>query len=441
MIRLFEHYGYKRTGFILKTLDKDNADRISGKLSALKNSGFRKAVKRYSKDVLCLNIDYDIEEQHFHFETSYFVGIDWIIEGHQAVYIQPKMNREETEIDYLSMLFEAMQEPENFNHLDGLLDIDFNKPHIEIEQKIDILSPFLLIQFIQVLRNIVRKGLKKSYYKITENLEAKVKGKILVNKTLKTNILKNKLTKTVCQYQEFGIDYDENKILKKAFSFARRAILSYKGLKESEIQHIINYINPAFENVSDNINTDKLRNFKPNPMYKEYEQGLKLAMLILKRYSYNIQNTELTSKVKTPVFWIDMSKLFELYVFKKLRDIFPKNGDLTYHLKTNRQELDFLLDHTDENGEKLQMVIDAKYKPRYENGNISTDDARQISGYARLKSIYKTLNVDRDKLIDCLVLYSDMSDKLELSKKDLRSTEDKNYQNFYKIGIGLPKMK
>lgn len=88
-----------------------------------------------------------------------------------------------------------------------------------------------------------------------------------------------------------------------------------------------------------------------------------------------------------------MSKLFELYAFKKLREIFPKHGDLIYHLKANRQELDFLLNHTGENSEKIQMVIDAKYKPRYENGNISTDDAR-------MKSIYKTLNVDRDILID-----------------------------------------
>ncbi|MGM5630918.1 restriction endonuclease [Apibacter raozihei] len=439
MIFLFEQYGYKRSGFYLQHIEENEAIKIIQKLSSLKECGFRKTVSRYKQDALCLNIDYDEKEQHFHFETSYFVGVDWIIPNQQAVYVQPKMNKEEIQVDYLSMLFEAMQEPENFNHLEGLLDIDFDKPYIEIEQKIDILSPFLLIQFIQVLKNIVRKGLKKSYFQVTENFEAKVKGKILVHKTLKTNVLKNKLTKTVCQYEKFGINNEENKILKRAFHFAKYAILSYKGIKEEEIQHIINYINPAFENITDDVNLNKLKIFKPNPMYKEYEHGLKLALLILKRYSYNIQNTALIDKVKTPPYWIDMSKLFELYVFKKLRDIFPKQGELTYHLKTNRQELDFLLNHTDVDGNKLQLVIDAKYKPRYENENISTDDARQISGYARLKSIYENLKVDKNKLIDCLVIYSDTSDIYELKKEKLISIEDKNYQNFYKIGIGLPK--
>jgi len=429
MIELFEHHQYniKEKG---KSLRPDQIER----LSVLKQP-FCIPFIQVRGEESCLNIKFNSDKTKFDFETSYFVGVDWIVDK-QAVYVQPKMNNEEIQVDYLSMLFEAMQEPENFNHLDGLLYVDFDKPHIEIKQDIDILSPFLLIQFIQVLRNIVRKGLKKSYYKVTENIEAKVKGKILVDKTLKTNILKNKLTKTVCQYQEFGINNDENKILKKAFCFARNAILSYKGLQEREIQHTINYINPAFENIPDNINIDKVKNFKPNPMYKEYEQGLKLAMLILKRYSYNIQNTEASTNIKTPPFWIDMSKLFELYVFKKLRNIFPKNGELIYHLKTNRQELDFLLNHTSRDGEKIQMVIDAKYKPRYESGNISVDDARQISGYARLKRIYDILKADHNKVIDCLIVYSDTSDNYAIY--DLK--KDDNYQSFYKVGIGLPKV-
>lgn len=433
MIKLFEHHQYN-----IEEKNKSLSSEQIERLSVLEEP-FSRLFKQVRGEKCCLEIKFNSNKTTFNFETSYFVGVDWIVDK-QAVYVQPKMNNKEIQVDYLSMLFEAMQESENFNHLDGLLDVDFDKPHIEIDQELDILSPFLLIQFIQVLRSIVRKGLKKSYYKVTENLEAKVKGKILVNKTLKANILKNKLTKTVCQYQEFGINNDENKILKKAFYFARRAILSYKGFKEREIQHIINYINPAFENVSENINIDKVRTFKPNPIYKEYEQGLKLAILILKRYSYNIQNTELRGKVKTPPFWIDMSKLFELYAFKKLRKIFPKQGELTYHLKTNRQELDFLLNHTDIDGNKFQMVIDAKYKPRYENGNISIDDARQISGYARLKNIYRELKVDKNSLIDCLVIYSDTSDVYDIGP-DLRAIQDRNYQNFYKIGIGLPKVK
>lgn len=433
MIELFEHHQYNE-----KEKDKSLSSKQKQRLSSLEKP-YCRLFKQVRGEKSCIEISFNSDKTKFHFETSYFVGVDWIVDK-QVVYVQPKMNNEEVQVDYLSMLFEAMQEPENFNHLDGLLDIDFDKPHIEIDQYIDILSPFLVTQFIQVLRSIVRKGLKKSYYKVTDNLEAKVKGKILVNKTLKTNVLKNKLTKTACQYEEFGVNNDENKILKKAFCFARHTILSYKGFKQEEILHIVNYISPAFETISDDINIDSIKNFKPNPMFKEYEQGLKLAMLILKRYSYNIQNAESTSKIKTPPFWIDMSKLFELYVFKKLRKVFPKQGELIYHLKMHRQELDFLLNHMAEDGQKLQMIIDAKYKPRYENGNISVDDARQISGYARLKNIYGKLKVDENSLIDCLVIYSDTSNIDDIKKIDIKAREDGNYQNFYKIGIGLPKV-
>lgn len=434
MIKLFEHHQYNKeaASILLTESQKKNL--------SLLDKPYCRLFKQKRGEMSCLNISFDPDRTLFNFETSYFVGVDWIIDNQQAVYVQPKLNKNEIEIDYLSMLFEAMQEPENFDHIEGLLDIDFNKPHIDIEQEIDILSPFLLIQFIQILRSIVRKGLKKSYYRITDNLEAKVKGKVLINATIKENILKNKYTRTICQYEEFGINNDENKILKKAFIFTKRVLLSYKGIKEDDIQHTVSYINPAFEHISDNINIDKLKVYKPNSLYKEYEQGLKLAVLILKRYSYNIQNTEQGSKIKTPPFWIDMSKLFELYVFKKLREIFPKAGELTYHLKTNRQELDFLLNHVDENGDRLQMVIDAKYKPRYENENIYMNDARQISGYARLKRIYKILNVNKNTLIDCLIVYSDTSDNFNLKKESLTLIEDRNYQNFYKVGIGLPQI-
>lgn len=118
-----------------------------------------------------------------------------------------------------------------FNHLEGLLAIDFHAPPVPISQSQDILSPFLIIQYLQLLRTIVRKGLKKSYYTVTENLDSKVKGKIVVLRTVKENLLKGKCTKVVCSYQQFGWDGEENRILKKAYLFAIRAMQRYQGWK------------------------------------------------------------------------------------------------------------------------------------------------------------------------------------------------------------------
>ena len=76
-----------------------------------------------------------------------------------------------------------------------------------------------------------------------------------------------------------------------------------------------------------------------------------------------------------------MSKLFELYVFHHLRKVFTGKHEVRYHVSANYQELDYLL--------KPELwaspyVIDAKYKPRYKNANITKEDAREVAGYARL---------------------------------------------------------
>lgn len=74
-----------------------------------------------------------------------------------------------------------------------------------------------------------------------------------------------------------------------------------------------------------------------------------------------------------------MSKLFELYVFKKIRERFPYEGEVKYHQKYNRHEPDFILNTNC----GLKAIVDAKYKPRYKSGNPSMEDARQLAGYTR----------------------------------------------------------
>lgn len=384
-------------------------------------------------DTIKLN---DTEERKYNLETNYFVGVDWIKNHKKTIYVEPKLNIDDkTEINYLTMLFEAMQEPQNFDHLDGLFEIYFDKPQIAITQRQDILTPFLIVQYLQILKRIVQKGLKKTYYPIVKNLESKVKGKIIVSQSVKANILKNRLTKNICRYDEFGLNGEENKILKKALMFSQRAISSYKIKNEqSNIINLLNYINPAFENVSDDILIEKIKQYKPNPIYKEYDQALKLALLILKRFSYNITETESNDETKlTPPFWIDMAKLFELYVFKKLRDVFPNDNEVIYHKRAYYQEIDFLI-----NADDIQMVVDAKYKPNYENHNIGKDDIRQACGYARLEEIYKTLNKSYSETIDCLIIYSHQSCPINFTKKDLKKQKERGYVNFYKLGISLP---
>ena len=427
MIELSEQYGYKNPKSI------DNIERFA---AALRNQHYSKSIQRGENKAYCFKILHtEGETNQYRFETSYFVGVDWIVENELPICVYPKLDKETEEVNYVKMLFDVLKEPENYHHLDQLCEINFKNPSIAIKQKQDLLTPLLLIQYINILKKIVQKGLKKSYYTVTKNLNAKVKGKILINETIKKNHFNNKMLYNYCQYSEFGSNSIENKVLKKALAFSISAMQNTKGIDISSLNGLVNYIQPAFINVDSEVNIEELKSIKPNKLYKEYEQALKFAKYILKRYGFNISSANSTI-IHTPPFWIDMSKLFELYVFSKLKERFIHHKEVTYHTYFNFLQPDFVINSKDG---MTKMVVDAKYKPQYQDGNVSTEDIRQISGYARLKEIYKFLEIEEDKIIDCLVIYSNQgANRNDFMGDNFNIEEEKQYNRFYKIGIELP---
>ena len=90
------------------------------------------------------------------------------------------------------------------------------------------------------------------------------------------------------------------------------------------------------------------------------------------------------------------------------------------------------------------MVIDAKYRELYQqSGSAGFDikDIRQVSGYARLESVYKSLDKDENESIECLIIYPDQTcQKTTLIGVDLMETEVGTFAKFYKVAIELPKI-
>lgn len=367
---------------------------------------------------------------------SYYIGIDWIVEKEQAIYVEPKLNRESPQTDYLAMLVKALKHPGTSQFTNELFEIKLDSPFIEIDHHQDLITPLIVIQYLSVLQSIVRKGLKKSFYKVENNLTGRIKGKILIGQTIKQNLFKNKTLKTFCQYDEFGYDSYENRLLKKALTFVQRYLpnLKFIGIDEYAL-NILDFVMPAFSSVNNEVDLNNIKQNKPNIFYKEYSEGIRLAKLILKRFGYNINNTQKSGKIKTPPFWIDMSKLFELYVLGLFYERFGSK-ELTYHFETNWQELDFLI-----NTPNNQMVVDAKYRPIYK-AHYHKEDIRQVSGYARMKSVYKALNKPENEIIDCLIIYPDQEHgHVNLKEVNLKEAAIDQFVNFYKVPISLPLIK
>ena len=405
--------------------------------------------------------------------ADYYVGVDWLIPGEKYVHVAPKLNKyvierfselsnkeadveeykyedsEDTreletesnkvQVNYLRMLLDAMSDPIVAKECRDLIKIEWHDPMIRIEQEDDSLTPFLVVQFLQLLRQIVRKGLKKSYYKVSENLSNRIKGKILVGQQVKHNILKNRLTKTYCEYQVFGEDNSENRFLKKVFQFAIAYIGNHSSLfqgNEKLLEGITSYIRPAFEHIGDLEGENVLRQFKYNPFFKEYRDAVRIGSYILKRFAYNISQATEKQPVETPPFWIDMPRLFELYVYQKLLEANGHDtGKIKYQYSTYGNSLDILI----KDG-KNSIIIDAKYKLQYKS-HLVHQDIRQVAGYARLNKVRKELEIEEDRNVDCLIIYPELSltEEINLSAEGIikDSSYINDYYKVYKLGLGV----
>jgi len=435
----------------------------------------------------CYEVSHFKEENRIVIQPGYFIGVDWLLRGERYIQVEPKVNSKTTkffidqtnvaeedvesaerierqaeqeltdskgsfiEINYLKMLLEAMADATVSKECGDLVKIEWDEIRVPIPQEQDQLTPFLVVQYLQLLQRILRKGLKKSYYNVQENLSNRVKGKILVSAQIKNNILRNRLTQTHCSYQQFGDDSIENRFLKKVLNFAASYVENNKDIfrsNEGAILHLVNYARPAFEHIGNQIAEEQLRHLKHNPFFTEYKEAIQIGQYILKRFAFNItQTTE--KKVATPPFWIDMPRLFELYVYQKL---LQANGNDTekirYQFSTYGNALDILVKDRDRS-----MIIDAKYKLHYKHNHIH-QDIRQVAGYARLKRVREELEITDDRHIDCLIIYPDIEHGIDLEDKAklqdrfslksiLDSFEDSNnqipaYHKVYKIGVKLP---
>ncbi|SMN12304.1 hypothetical protein SPBRAN_520 [uncultured Candidatus Thioglobus sp.] len=338
-----------------------------------------------------------------------------------ALQVEPKIKN----LDYLKMFLTCFKHPKVSRHLSEIYQIDFHKPKIELESNNFEITSLLIVHFLQVVKAISKKGLKKGYYPVEDNLNARIKGKVNISNTLKRNILQGQNHKTVCNYQAFGIDCAENRLLKKALKFVQ-FYLSKNTIESQDVRQTLAYCLAPFELVSDEIDIRTIKNFKNNAFFKEYSEGLKLAKMILRRFAYNFKNTQ--NSKQTPPFYIDMSLLFEQYVYALLLE----KNEVEYQVKASHKTVvDFLVS---------DMVVDTKYKPKKYKNSVEIEDIRQLSGYARDKKIRQELGLDEmdNAIIKCLIIYPDEDSNNDFSNLWNDSKEINNFVDFKKIGIKLP---
>ena len=377
-----------------------------------------------------LNLDFSCHEDEVKYlglnpnlQVSYYIGIDWLKENETAIQVNPKVEN----LDFMTMFIECLKAPVLNKELNRIYKIDLDSPQIEIGSFPFSVTPMLIIHFLSIMRHLVNRGLKKDFIRHEENLQSKIKGKIKFSQHFKSNISKGRLDRNHCNYQKYSVDCLENQLLKKTLRFCGSYLSKFYKRKEVLIAQ--NFCMSAFENVSDDIDAVMIKKVRINPVYKEYAEALRLAKLILRKFGYSIAETTNQEIVKTPPFWIDMSLLFELYVYGKLREEFGHN--IKFQEKGKYGNADFL--KVDE-----KMVIDTKYKLIYNNERYEIENIRQISGYSRDIKIRKKLNADENELIPCCIIYPNTNSPADFHNRTLREFKIEQFEKFWKVGIRLP---
>lgn len=363
-------------------------------------------------------------------KANYYVGLNWIEENEIVLQINPKIDS----LDFMSMFLTCLTNKDSDvqKKVMDIYGIDFKKTYIESNGISYEVTPFIILHFVSLIEPIIKKGLKYNYVFEEDNLKSKIKGKLMFSQQFKHNVICQRKENNWCNYQDYSINCRENQILKKALLFVESYITYTKLNIPNNFRLILIKAKALLSNVSDNISVSEIERFRINHLFKDYTNAISVAKLILKRFGYDVQNIKSKSN-KVPPFWINMPLLFETYILSMLK--LKYGNKINYHISTYGNEIDF------GKGDEM-LIMDAKYIYHWAE-SVQHENIRQLSGYARNKSIRKKLmgDVFENKVLPCMIIYPSITGITNFSKEHiLEETKEEinTYIEFYKLGIKLP---
>lgn len=198
-------------------------------------------------------------------KASYFIGADWLDEKEGlSVVVHPKKEMEN--VDYLKMFMACLENDLSSDYFALIYGIECEKRYINCASLQDQITPLLLIHFLSVLKRLTKRGLRKDYVSQEENIQCKVKGRILTDKNLRTNVISRRLDRCYCCFYEYTVDSQENRLLKKALLFTSRFIRRFVSHDSfAQLSSLTNSLLAQFENVGDEIEIFQIYKIKFPP--------------------------------------------------------------------------------------------------------------------------------------------------------------------------------
>jgi len=363
---------------------------------------------------------------------SYYIGLDWIDEGKLALRVKLKVSG----LDYHQMFEECLRSRSVAPYLGSAYDVRIEHAFITSPDDAFDITPVVVVHYLAILRNLLSKPLRRDYLSREENLKAKLKGKVLLSAHLAKNVFAQRPDRIMCRYQEFSADCPENRLLHSAYRTGLGYLRSWNGKKAFVSAEAMVYedLESAFDGIGYFSGVAGRMPLKHHPLYREYGEALRLAKLIVRIQGYRDLAASSREKLMPP-YIIDMSKLFELYTLALLSKELGKA--IRFQSYGRYGAVDFI-------DTERKIVIDAKYKKKYDEGYV-IEDIRQVAGYARDVGILNKLGLrsgeERDGIVDCLIVYPD-TEAPDFSKQyyEQGAKDINQFHRIRKLGIRLPIM-
>ena len=368
--------------------------------------------------------------------SSYYIGISEI--NGKKIEVLPKLKN----LDFMSLFSFALLYQPSSEYFSSCYDINWDKEVVASTELYNVLTPLLVMQYLSLLEKLVGKGLKRDYLTFEENLHSKIRGKLKPIPNWRKNGVKKKDYHFYCKYQVFTSNIPVNRLLKKALDISLHLLGDIRSRSNNMtgltfLSSKLKLID-SFREIDNNVRIESVRNCKFDKLNLYYNDAIRLAKSIIRHQDNSL--AESGGKKKVPMFWIDMSRLYEVYVLGLLQSRYP-NQILFQVEGSYKTQCDYL--HIGEG-----IVLDAKYKLWYsslqgrkQHKDSMIADIREISAYARDERFLHIMKNDTNSPICVIIHPDDETTKLET---ELALSVEKNkiegYRDFYRLGIDLPRL-
>lgn len=245
-----------------------------------------------------------------------------------------------------------------------------NEKPLKVDEGISSENSIITVTvFLTMLKLLCKKPLMGRMEKDEENLTGKIKGKIVIEKNIRTNIIHGRKDRFYCRYLHFTDNILENQILKAALKKSKRFLIDYFGDKikdNNNYTSMISYCFNVMRHISDiDFNGNACNGLKFSGCYTYYKPVMTMARMVLDDISIESSGAISTTGYIIP-YAISMEKLFEVYV----RTYLKKNGIKSYR---DTEETGIKLEKFDDKTDIFMEENDLSNPGKYIAGSIKPD--------------------------------------------------------------------